>query len=56
MRRLIEYFRQSFCKHDWEKEETIIGSYVSDFGSKENCPKVSLYCKKCGHHKSYWKY
>lgn len=57
MRWIINYLRSCFCKHDWEKEEIIIDNYKDEWGgSKTNWPKVSATCKKCGYHKSYWKF
>ena len=52
---LINYIRQCFCKHEFEKEEIFFkhegrhGAHIHDF-------KISLLCKKCGYHKSFWKY
>jgi len=56
MRWLVNYLRSVFCKHDWEKEN---GSYqiTSDSGHvRRSGMKVSATCKKCGWHKSYWKF
>jgi len=54
MRWLIEYIRSLFCKHDFEYEN-IEASSSSDFHFREGV-KVSRTCRKCGYHKSYWKY
>ena len=49
MRWLVNYIRQIFCKHEWEKEErevtTIYYSYFKKI-KMENV-SVSLICKKC---------
>jgi hypothetical protein len=54
MRRLINYFRESFCKHDFEREEG--EAIVNTNMSKTSGTRISATCKKCGYHKSYWKY
>lgn len=54
MRWLINYLRQCFCKHEFQKSETYAES-VGDISSKRGM-KVSLYCPKCGYHKSFWKF
>jgi hypothetical protein len=55
MRFLANYIRQVFCKHDFEKEEVYStcrwGEEIIQSGTK-----VSLFCKKCGYHKSFWKF
>ena len=57
MRVFIHYLRSLFCKHEFEYEETIFDRYDDGWGGfKENVEKVSRTCKKCGWHKSYWKY
>lgn len=48
MNRLIKYLTQIFCNHDVIRKE----EYYND---RYGC-HVSEYCKKCGYHKSYWKY
>lgn len=55
MRWLVNYIRQCFCKHDFQKNE---GRYkvTGDYGSLKEGVKISLLCKKCGYHKSFWKY
>jgi len=55
MRWLINYVRQCFCKHDFKSEE-LWHSHTSDFGYSREGPKISLLCKKCGYHKSFWKF
>lgn len=52
MRWLINYLRQCFCKHDFDKEEITL---VNDLNEAVNI-KVSLFCTKCGYHKSFKKY
>ncbi|OGH75940.1 MAG: hypothetical protein A3A89_00370 [Candidatus Magasanikbacteria bacterium RIFCSPLOWO2_01_FULL_33_34] len=56
MRWLMNYLREVFCKHDWEREEvkaTLKDTYTGDYKTDI---RVSSTCKKCGYHKSYWKY
>jgi RNase P subunit RPR2 len=55
MRWIANYFRQVFCKHDWLLEEGLATS-SSEFGKSKQGVKVSATCKKCGYHRSYWKY
>lgn len=55
MRYLINYLRSCFCKHEFSYEEM----YYRDrdgFGGWTKEARVSATCKKCGYHKSYWKY
>jgi hypothetical protein len=54
MRWLINYFREMFCKHDFVYAEEF-SSRKSEFGNR-NGVRVSATCKKCGYHKSYWKF
>lgn len=52
MRKLIEYFRSCFCKHDWELlKETVV--YDGDnYAAKLPIGTKWVYrCKKCGWHK-----
>jgi hypothetical protein len=61
MKWLIHYIRQCFCKHDFEKSEgqgqESAWSYELDKSViTRSGTKVSLLCKKCGHHKSFWKF
>ena len=63
MRRLINYIRQCFCKHDWVIEESYYEEYTQMIGfSKESSKltrqgtKVYMRCKKCGYHTNHWKY
>ncbi len=57
MRWLINYFRSAFCKHDWEREE-MFAKQMDEFGFETGFSSimVSATCKKCGWHKSYWKF
>lgn len=50
MRWLVNYFRQVFCKHEFKKEESFVDTEV------RKGIKISLYCPKCGYHKSFWKF
>jgi hypothetical protein len=56
MRFLVNYIRQIFCKHDFEKEENY--NCIERFGREiiQSGTKVSLICKKCGYYKSFWKF
>lgn len=57
MRTLINYLRQIFCNHEWIVEE--IPKYIvkGEFGETIRLgPKIYMRCKKCGYHKSHWKY
>lgn len=54
MRYIVNYIRQIFCNHNFEKSEAnceITGTFDKRVGIK-----VCLICKKCGYHKSFWKY
>lgn len=54
MRRLVNYIRQIFCKHDWITDE---GYTQSELGSMDRSGmKVYMRCKKCGYHQNHWKY
>jgi len=55
MRTLFNYFRQVFCKHEFEVE--IVESTERDIysGASKQGEKRSLYCPKCGYHSWHWK-
>ncbi len=55
MRRLINYIRECFCKHEWERDEEYC-EHEKNHGGYMKGTKVSATCNKCGYHKSYWKY
>jgi hypothetical protein len=59
MRWLSSYLQQVFCKHDFEKSEGLArqqeNSSMSGDNSFKEGTKVSLLCKKCGYHRSFWK-
>lgn len=55
MRRITNYFRQLFCKHEFEKEEGWCNE-VCDFGGRRRGEKIFMYCAKCGYYKSFWKF
>jgi len=55
MRTIILYFRQVFCKHEFEREERFV-EVNDDFGYHKQGIKESIYCTKCGFHKKFWKY
>lgn len=56
MRTLINYIRSLFCKHEFEYGEHYHTDYGFDGDWERRGTKVSRTCKKCGWHKSYWKY
>lgn len=50
MRRLINYLRSCFCKHDWE----MIFDITTTNNSGDAINKIKIYrCKKCGMEKKY---
>lgn len=51
MRHLFQYFRQVFCKHEFEISEKHVTTNNYTEGTK-----VYLYCKKCGYHSNHWKF
>jgi hypothetical protein len=55
MRSIVNYFRQVFCKHEWEREECKT-EWRDGLGSHKKGLKVSATCVKCCYHKSYWKF
>lgn len=51
MRWLINYIRQCFCVHDWERLDT-----TDVWGTDTKYPEKRIYtyrCKKCGVSKTY---
>jgi hypothetical protein len=50
-----QYVRQIFCKHKFETSEERC-TEEKGWGAKRFGPKISLLCKECGYHKSFWKY
>ena len=55
MRNLISWLRSCFCKHEFEYNEEKYTTKIEGDLIKEGL-KVARTCKKCGWHKSYWKY
>jgi len=55
VRWFINYLRQCFCKHEFEKHEEW-AQVKGCFGDKRTGDRVSLLCTKCGYHKSFWKH
>jgi predicted nucleic-acid-binding Zn-ribbon protein len=53
MRWLINYFRQCFCKHEFDREE--IATYASNFDRRPHKIVVHMTCNKCGYHTKYKK-
>lgn len=56
MRTIINYLRSLFCKHDWAIEEKFVKESHDYSGYSRQGMKVSMYCKKCGYNKSFWKF
>lgn len=66
MRRLINYFRQCFCKHDWDISEGVVQSGGVNWNNDANFKydvwnlsrgiTISMTCKKCGWVRRFWKY
>lgn len=57
MRWLINYIRQCFCKHEFEKEEIeVLPKNISLRNIALYNIKVSMTCKKCGYHYRYYKF
>lgn len=58
MKALINYFREYFCKHQFEFEDYFIkGSFERNDKIVEYSRGVKrfIYCKKCGYYKVFWK-
>ena len=61
MRRLIDYIRSCFCKHEWELlDEVEVYDNTNYYGRKVDIYKIgrrwTYRCKKCGYfkvHKNY---
>lgn len=55
MRRLIDYIRSCFCKHEWEviHEVDIVWD---EYDSVPMGRKWTSHCKKCGSFKTYKNY
>lgn len=55
MRKLIDYIRSCFCKHDWEliHESSV---YNIEFDKYPIGKKWTYKCKKCGYFKIYKDY
>lgn len=55
MRYIIWWFRSLFCNHNWKFEESDYEKHENDFLVRAGTI-VSATCKKCGWHRSYWKF
>ncbi len=56
MRWLINYLRECFCKHDFEiTQQKQMRAWVKGWQKTDDI-KVFYICKKCGYHKSWWKF
>lgn len=53
MRFIINYIRQSFCKHDFEKEDVATYSCFND--NRPYKIVTHMICNKCGYHTKYKK-
>lgn len=52
MRRIINYIRSCFCKHDWE---LIFDSVITNPISGKTNNEIKVYrCKRCGYEKKYY--
>jgi hypothetical protein len=51
MRWIVNYLRQCFCKHDFEKD--IVYHYYSDDYTMPDKVTVHMTCNKCGYHTKY---
>lgn len=56
MRFIINYIRECFCNHDFKYDEEYCEELKYFQTIKTSGTKVSKTCKKCGYHKSYWKF
>lgn len=54
MRNIINYIRSLFCKHEFTFEEDYY-TFKNEYKTRDGM-KISQLCKKCGYHKSFWKY
>lgn len=54
MRSIINWVRSCFCKHDFLISEKY-SEHTGDW-EKRTGIKVSMICKNCGYHKSFWKF
>lgn len=54
MRWLIWYIRSLFCSHEFEREQ-MMAKTTTEIRTIQGF-RVSATCKKCGWHRSYWKY
>lgn len=58
MRSLVNYLRQVFCAHEWEREEREMHCTTPRVlmnGGEQNV-RVSTTCTRCGYRRSYWKF
>lgn len=56
MKYFVWSIMSAFCKHDWKHEEEFFQQYDGYGGITKQGNKVSATCRKCGWHRSYWKY
>lgn len=52
---IIEYIKMMTCHHDFVYDEGKLEKTASD-GSTQSGLRFSMTCKKCGYHKSGWKF
>lgn len=55
-RGLAQYIRQVKCQHEFEREEIRKVLRNIHFGNTTERDYVSLFCPKCGYHKSFEKW
>lgn len=56
MRTIINYLRSLWCTHEFEYDEIHYQTFGYNDEIIKQGMKVSRTCKKCGWHKSYWKF
>lgn len=54
MRWLINYLRQCFCNHEFNRDE-IRTFYYNNNSNRPDYITVHMECKKCGYHRKYKK-
>lgn len=55
MRWIINYIRQCFCRHEWQRED-VEGVAYDGFLWKGKGTKVFMLCSKCGYAVKHWKH
>lgn len=52
--KIIHYFREAFCRHEFEFSEGAWKEKYGDGGYRHGT-RVGATCTKCAFHKSFWK-